>query len=382
MLLNIKKDIHMELTITEQIDEAEAKRRNRKFFLTFYVNYYVAYALVVVLFSLCGLYLRIEANYLFYALALAYLISILIWFPRNWRIRRAMYRKTGQFEHPTTIHLTDTFMEITCGENYGKNEYGVFSEYIELKDDIAIINQRTCAATFRKKDFPDGGKEFIQCLENAGVKRLSFWSFKRWWRALLAIVLILFLCLLFFLDSQNRSWIHEKSLNTHCVSNLKMLMCDLLIYSAEQQEVGNMTFTQSLNSIEPQSLILQKLADEEYVLEACLTCPKTSIGYIYVPYNRPLDHSSATAANTPVLFDWTIGAHNKCSRMWGKGAPQTHIAFEDGHVSVEENLRCHLDIYERYAPLMSKEDAEILRKCCEEWGHNTVLLDKLDSKEL
>ena len=37
------------------------------------------------------------------------------------------------------------------------------------------------------------------------------------------------------------------------------------------------------------------------------------------------------------------------------------------------NSRCHLDIHERYSPLMSKEDAEILRRCCEEFDNMVII---------
>ena len=93
----------------------------------------------------------------------------------------------------------------------------------------------------------------------------------------------------------------------------------------------------------------------------------THAKYAYVPYDRPPNPKSSTAANTPVLWDGSIGSHHaKYGALWGNGVPQTCIVFENGHFSYEENLTCHTDIFTKYAPLMSQEDAETLRQICEE----------------
>lgn len=49
----------------------------------------------------------------------------------------------------------------------------------------------------------------------------------------------------------------------------------------------------------------------------------------------------------------------------GNEVSWTLIAFEAGQVSAVENLTCFKDIYDKYAPFMSEDDAEVLRKCCE-----------------
>ena len=358
--------MNMELTFTKQAEEAEIKRRWKKVFFALYAPMYVRYALYVVLFCLCGFLLRLDFNFIFFALALGYFLAILSWYSRTWKIYHEVFRKTGQFEKPTTVHLTDTFMELTGGENSAKNVYSIFSGYIELKDEIALINQKTIAATFRKKYFSDGGEELMQCLDKAGVKKIDFGGFRRWRLVLLPIAMMVILGIIHFSDVRFRNWIHEKSYNTKCLSNLKMLMCDLIIYSEEQKEAGNIAFAQS-------ETLLEELVEEGYVNEKNVGCPKLSLCFIYVPYKRPLDSTSSTAANTPVLFDWIIGAHKKAPRLLGKTTTQTMVAFEDGHVSAEENLRCHKDIYERYAPFMSKEDAEVLRKCCEEHDNMCII---------
>ena len=116
------------------------------------------------------------------------------------------------------------------------------------------------------------------------------------------------------------------------------------------------------------SMPLNEMIKLRYVHERMTECPKNHEGYVYVPYNRLLDNNSSTAANTPVLWDFVVGCHwKKHGLLWGERIPQTVIVFEDQHVAIEDNLFCHKDIYDKYAPFMTKEDAEVLRKCCEEY---------------
>ena len=349
----------MEYILNSQIDEAEARRRWRKLFFAQYAPVYVRYALYAVMLFCIGIMLY-NLRYFMFVMGAAYLLSILTWYPRTWKLYRETLRKLGAFEHPTTVHLTDSFLEVTCGENTVKNEYRVFSEYIELKHNIALLNQKSIAVSFSKNDFSDGGAEFMQCLEKSGVKRLEPWGFKRWKSAFLPVVLMALLGVVYIAqiaNVQNRLWMYEKSCMTLCRSNLKQMMLGLFIYSDDMGKAGITSF--------PQSLPLDEMVAAGCVKESYGGCPKSCVGYIYVPYNRPLDYKAGTAANTPVLFDWMIGCHRyRKHLLWGKEMPQTIVAFEDGSVSIEENLASFMDIWKKYAPLMSKEDAEVLRKTC------------------
>lgn len=306
--------------------------------------------------------LLFDLRYFMIVLAAAYVIGILTWYPRIWKVYRETFRKLGAFDHPVTVRLTDTFIEVTCGENTAKNEYGVFSGFVELKDIIALINQKSIAATFDKKDFADGGKEFMQCLINSGVKKIELWGFKRCMLAFLPVALMALLGVAHIMHNanvQNQLWMYEKTCQTQCCSNLKQMMCGLLIYSDDLKKEGKVSFPQLFTLDE---VIAAGLADESKS-----GCPKSCAGYAYVPYSRLLDKNASAAANTPVLFDYVIGCHRKRKHLlWGKDTPLTLVAFEDGHVSIEENLASFMGIYEKYAPLMSKEDANELRRFCED----------------
>ncbi|MBO4647274.1 MAG: hypothetical protein J5806_03875 [Lentisphaeria bacterium] len=180
----------MELTLEHHLDERAARQRLRRVFRVFFAPTYVRYALYIVMFILLGLRLPSFHRDLFFIFAAAYAVLIFLWFPRYWRVYRNLFRKTGAFERPSVIRLTDTGIETVCGENRSKNEYRVFSDYLECKDFIALICQKSISAIFPKTEFPDGGREFMQCLDRAGVRKIRLRSFKRWWSLCIPLVLI------------------------------------------------------------------------------------------------------------------------------------------------------------------------------------------------
>ena len=353
----------MDLTIERRNDEATLKRRFRKVFFVVNGPIYVRLLLVVALFLQTGL---IFPNYRLAtsALALFFFTLFLSFYPRTWRIVRDAYRKTGGFDAPTILHLTDTHIEVTRGDNSSKSEYGMFSVYVPMKDYIALLSQDVIATGFLRSDFADGGAEFIQRLEAAGVRRLRRWSLKRWGGTLIVFVLCLVITALCAWGLKNRTDDQKKFdavMRGKCVSNLSSLTESLLAYSQKRKEAGDASFPQSLPWKEMIDAGCAK--EEDWPIN---DCPLTWEEYILVPYGRTLDRRSANAASTPVLFDGCIGSHSrKSSVFFGKGIPQTLVAFEDGHVEILENLSSHQDIYEKFAPRMSKEDAEVLRKCCE-----------------
>ena len=180
------------------------------------------------------------------------------------------------------------------------------------------------------------------------------------------VVLILFLAFVAITAINYYKIINEKIQISYCNSNLKQLVNGLATIAYDGQKNGDV----SLQQFPP----LQTLAGNNYIdkktLENLMHCPKTHAEYIYVRYDRPVALvTSIAAANTPVLFDSVIGCHkHRKFNFLGMGAdlPWTLVAFEDGHVSIEENLTCFMDIYDRHAQFMSKEDTEVLKRTCEE----------------
>ena len=152
-----------------------------------------------------------------------------------------------------------------------------------------------------------------------------------------------------------------------CVSNLKQVMNGVFYVAFDEKKKTDK------DAVFP---MLQELIFENEAFSELTHCPKTHDAYIYVRYGRPVSHEpSDVAANTPVLFDRAINSHpffyqkkpNILLDILGicEKAPLVLVAFEDGHVSAEKNLTCFMDLYDRFAPFMLKEDAELLREYCE-----------------
>ena len=212
----------------------------------------------------------------------------------------------------------------------------------------------------------------MSCVEKKVFSRRAWF-----WIAFLLLCLMALLWIPYFANIQNEKWIREKGPRSQCHSNLKNLMSwSGLLQSIDTEETSDKAFPKSLPLLV--ELVVTDLADllgEEYddspgkIYPDWIDdeCPMTHAKYAYVPYDRPPNPKSGTAARTPVLWDGIIGSHHtKYGVLWGNGVPQTCIAFEDGHISYEENLTCHRDIFTKYAPQMSQEDAETLRQICEE----------------
>ena len=189
---------------------------------------------------------------------------------------------------------------------------------------------------------------------------------RRWRRVCIFVILMVVVCFVIITAVNYCKSIREHLCISICNSNLKQLMNVLDVYSNNQKE-GEI--------VPPRDYPPLKVLVEDGVLdcetfENLVYCPKTHTKYIYVQYDRPVARQGSTAAaNTPVLFDSVIGAHchRRRNNMFGMGTDDlwTMVVLEDGHVSFEENLTCFKDIYDRHAKFMSKEDAEVLRKCCE-----------------
>ena len=344
----------MDLTIEHQNKEREAKSRFRKVYYRVLAPWYVTMLCAVVMLVMVGLSTSSEElRGVCFSLSALGIVIILTGFHFFWRRTRKVFMKSGAFEHPTVIHLTDAYVEITCGENYSKNEYKVFSDYILLKDTIVLRIQRYLAGFYRRDDFPDGGAEFIRCLEACGVKRAS--TLGRWWDAWALLALTVYCVISCTVAFHNEEWSQDKAERVVCMNNLKMTYLGLTMYAEEAN--------QGVSLLPPS---LQALKNAEYIDKNELCCPTTMQEYKFVPYSKMPDALSPDKA--PIVIDG-IASHYKwpcfpigISRVW-----QTPILFADGHISLEEDVYCYMDIYDRYGCFLDETEAETLKKCCEAW---------------
>lgn len=345
----------MDQIIERNLDEQTLKSRFWRIFFVFHAPVYVHCSLYLML--SCVWWMLFPHLWLFWLIIVVFCASYLFTFFSNvWRISRDTFRRQGAFEQQTIVHLTDKYMEISRGENHSKGEYGIlFSQYFITKENIVMVVQNAIAGSFPKTEFADGGAEFVQCLEKAGVKRLRLWSWKRWWSVFLVLALVL-------ISVAVELWVRKNSNDDRakielvyrekCRNTLSELVEQLLAVSKTQQE----------------TLAWWKKVESNG--EFACSCPLTEVAYVFVSYPRQLDRNSRTAAYTPLVFESIVGSHHAVNRIPPgisicKDTPLTLVAFEDGHVETLGFLASHQELYERYAPLMSKEDAEVLRKCCE-----------------
>lgn len=329
----------MDQSYVSQLDERELKRWYRR---TFYALNAPTIALILVIACWVGhWYSSICSSFM---ICLILIVELEVVFIFRWRATQRLLARTGSFEQTTTIHLTDTLMEITCGANATRMEYRTFYDYLLQREFIVLRQSPTGGmAIIRRDKFPDNGEELLRCLDTSAVRKFRFWSLRRWW-------LVLLLALFCIGMSAWRIRIQEQNCRA-CESALESLAEWVLDYDRWHGESEGV-----------EALLPETLQEIDQVLETW-RCQKTTEQYRYVPYRRRLDPKSPTAQYSPLLVD-SIGAH----RQPGHARIRlTLIAFEDAHVSCEENLTCHMDIYNRYGHLLPSEDAEVLRKYCEQW---------------
>lgn len=342
----------MELTFEIQQEEQLARRLWHRVFQRLFAPKTTLYILIGVLAICGGLITRTqEIRHMYFIAGILLIVAPLFWFSRIWLIYRGYFRRSGVFEHPTTIHLTDTMIEMTSGANSSRQEYRVYSNYIPLNDSIALINGDSIAAVFSRNAFPDGGAEFVKCLEASGVKNISTLRVRRWlvvwlYGAFAALAIVVSAMLLLSRYSFYRTGMN--GLQT-CGGHLQQLH-QMIVKHATDSE-GAL----------PRELSELNLPDEEF------GCIFTDATYLYVPYRR-LDSNDKASAQTPILIE-ELGGHRVFS-VWGRYTTFTPIVFADGHVAFEKNLRSYTDIYDKYAPFLSPENAEVLKKCCEKWNED------------
>ena len=342
----------MDLTFEIQQEENQARRLWRRVFQRLFAPKSTLYIIIGILAISCGLIARTEEiRIVSFVAGILLIVAPLFWFSRIWLIYRGFFRRSGVFENPTTIHLTDTMIETTRGANSSRMEYRVYSNYIPLNDSIALINGDSIAAVFNRSAFPDGGAEFIKCLEASGVKNISTLRVRRWlivWLYAAFAALAFFICAMSLLSRYSCYRSAMKGLQT-CGGHLQQLHQKIVKHATDAE--GAL----------PRELSELNLPDEEF------GCNFSDATYLYVPYGR-LDSSDKASAQTPILIE-ELGGHWVLS-VWGRYTTFTPIVFADGHVAFEKNLYSYTDIHDKYAPLMSPENAEVLKKCCEKWGED------------
>ena len=352
----------MELTTEHQMTEGEAKPRWRQAFFALYAPFLVFVLSYAIITGVGGFFAEGWGRVCCFAIAGFLIIGLICCWPRFWRMYREIFQRKGSFDHPTVLHLTDRFFEVSCGENQSKQGYGIFTHYFCLKDCIALLHKRTIMGVIDKKHFPDGGTEWMRCLEANGVKRKRFWELKRW-LLVLFLVLVMASMLTPSFMAQDAQWCQAKAARTACLSNMKTIRLFLAMYASDYD-----------NHLPPS---LRTLFSPGYCENPDdIYCPSTDGEYKYVPYRKLPAPDAESSACIPILLD-SLGSHCKTRGLLGRTVWQTPVLFADGHISLMENLCDYMEIHDQCAEHISPEDAEVLEKCCEAW--NRELWENLPS---
>ena len=343
----------MDITFEHQSNERETRQKYRKAFFAVVAPGYTLTLIGILCLSLLWYYVQ-QSRHIFFTSTIVILVLLLLSWPRYWRYIRDAFQKSGIFDMPATVHITDHFIEITCGENHSVHEYKIYTHYFSLNDVIVLLYKKSILGILERSVFPDEGAEWMKCLEANGVRRIQFWDFKRWRPVLLLLLLAVLMMLAIILPTKaneaNDEWCMEKSNITSCITRLKMTGVTLNIYADDNNDF----FPPTLDT-----LLKQNCLEEPDIIH----CLESRQEYRYVPYSKRVNE---TAVLQPIVIEH-LGNHWKRRGLFGKEISLTSVLFADGHVLTMENLPDYMDIYDQYARHLSPEDAETLRKCCEAW---------------
>lgn len=306
----------MDVTI-ERIADKTTKKKFRQAFLALQLPSYVIVLTAFVFCIVLGTILSFPGACLFFYLSAILLIKMLTWWPRLWRICNQLLKKQHAFETPTRIHFSDSFLEISCGENYSKKEYSFFSHYFCQKKQIVLLFQKNIQGVYDKNKFEDDGEEWIRCLEAHGVKKLHFWSLRRW--ALPIVVFLLFIMAGTLLwGSRNQSKLDENgndyARQITCINNLKQQMVAVHLYALDYD--GHLPPRENWQNA------LQKELGDSRNLFVCPAAPPDTVSYVYLGDDWMTLPDEETAQRLP-LFHESQCFHSSARKL-------IYAAFMDG----------------------------------------------------
>ena len=345
----------MDFTIERTADKTTKKKFRQAFFALQLPNYVItltAFVFCIVL----GTILSFPRSCLFFGLSAILLMKMLTWWPIHWRLYNKVLKKQHAFETPTRIHFSDSFLEISCGENYSKKEYSFFTHYFCQKKQIVLLFQKGIQGVFNKNKFEDDGEEWIRCLEAHGVKKLHFWSLRRW--ALpIVIVLIFIIAGALLWGTRTESKLDENGMV--CLENLEEIREFFQWYEYDHNAL-------------PASM--QELKNA-YCAEGDFPgiCPETKEAYKLVPYKTLPDGDEA--AHLPVLLDGIQNHHVEyIDGSNSFSSPITYVQMANGNIDFLYDIDCYMDVFDKYAVFLSPQNAEILKECCRGWDDETKTL--------
>ena len=105
-------------------------------------------------------------------------------------------RPTGVFEKETFWHFYSDKFFSRCGENEQTSLYNTFTGYFRFRNSVFLLmGNQLFACGFAEHLFEDKLDGFLGCLEQAGVKKIKFFTIKRWLSGIMISVLCIAYCI-------------------------------------------------------------------------------------------------------------------------------------------------------------------------------------------
>lgn len=123
-------------------------------------------------------------------ISLFMVIYSLVWFPNYRRQMLAAMRPHGIFNKESELHFYSNKLEYQCGENQSTVEYSSFTGYFRCRGEIFLLQgKQLFGCSFTESKFGDKLDDFIACLEQSGVKKVRFFTIKRWSSTILLLII-------------------------------------------------------------------------------------------------------------------------------------------------------------------------------------------------
>ena len=132
----------------------------------------------------------------FFVLAAILLMVMLSEFPVYCHRVVAIVSRLGVFGKENHFRFYSDKFYSRCGDNENTTTYNSFSGYFQFRDILVLTMENGLFSSGFQIDQLGGHlPEFIECLEAAGVKKIKFFTVKRWLLTILSIVLVVYLTL-------------------------------------------------------------------------------------------------------------------------------------------------------------------------------------------
>ena len=181
---------HFELAYKDKTTEKETSCSLWIYFRFIYAPNIINMWFWALVITLLDITRNIEFPFPLQLISLFMVIYSLVWFPNYRRQMLAAMRPHGIFNKESELHFYSNKLEYQCGENQSTVEYSSFTGYFRCRGEIFLLQgKQLFGCSFTESKFGDKLDDFIACLEQAGVKKVGFFTIKRWRSTILLLII-------------------------------------------------------------------------------------------------------------------------------------------------------------------------------------------------